>query len=163
MINKSNLWFLTLSSIILVLAVYYIGGPIDDTNMVFSASTTDNNEKLVIEENEVITAMRVEKEEEHLSELQVLQEVLLNTNATIEQKNEAYESIKYLNNNAALEEKLEKNINKEFKVSSFVKIEDTKIKVVVVNKDASYEIANNIILFINEELDSDYYVTVKFE
>lgn len=163
MINKSNLWFLTLSSIILVLAIYYIGGPIDETNMVFSASTTNNEEELVIEESEVLTAMRVAKEEEHLAELQVLQEVLLNTEATIDQKNEAYENIKYLNNTKSLEDKLETIINDEFKVSSFVEIDDTKIKVVIVNKEDSYELANNVITLINKELEDNYYVTVKFE
>ena len=104
MINKSNLWFLTLSGIILVLSIYYIGGPIDTSEMVFSA-TADNGEIIEIsEENETLTAMRVTKEETHLNEMQVLQEVLLNTNSTIDEKNDAYEQIKMLNSKKSLEE-----------------------------------------------------------
>ena len=35
MINKKNLWFLTLTSIILVLAIYYVTMPLGNDNMVF--------------------------------------------------------------------------------------------------------------------------------
>ena len=93
MINKSNLCFLTLSSIILVLSIYYIGGVNETDKMVFSANTSDE-EVVVIEESEALTAMRISKEEEHLNELTVLQEVLLNQKSTTDEKNDAYEKIK---------------------------------------------------------------------
>ena len=98
MINKSNLWFLTLSSIILVLAIYYIGGPVETTDMVFSATTGNNEEITIVEESEALTAMRVTKEEDDLETIKVLQEVLLNSKSTVEEKNDAYEEIMVLNN-----------------------------------------------------------------
>lgn len=163
MINKSNLWFLTLSSIILVLAIYYIGGPIEETDMVFSATTSNTDNITVIEESETLTAMRVTKEENVQEEMQVLQEVLLNSSSTLDQKNDAYEQIKMLNNKKSLEEKLESLINKEFTVSSFVEIEEDKLKVVIANKEDSYKLANEIIQLVNKNVDEYYYVTVKFE
>lgn len=162
MINKSSLWFLTISAIVLVLSIYYIGKPFDKTDMVFSEAT-NGNETIVIEESEVLTAMKVTQEEEHLEEMQVLQEVLLNTSSTIDQKNEAYEQIKLLNNKKSLEERLEELIDKEFSLSSFVDIDDSSLKVVIANKKDSYELANKVISFVNSNTPEDYYVTVKFE
>lgn len=163
MINKSNLWFLTLSSIILVLAIYYIAIPGDTVQSVFSANENNNSVVTSIEESEIITAMRVSKEEELLESMQNLQEILLSDSSTIEEKNDAYEQIQHLNSNKASEEKLESIINDTYSVKSFVQIKDTTIKVVIANKDDSYELANNIINTVNSELDGTYYVTVKFE
>lgn len=162
MINKSNLWFLTLSSIILVLSIYYIGGVNETDKMVFSANTSDE-EVVVIEESEALTAMRISKEEEHLNELTVLQEVLLNQKSTTDEKNDAYEKIKLLNDKKSLEEKLESKILQEFKVTSFVEIDDDKIKVIISNKDDSFKLANNVIKLINANVKDDFYVTVKFQ
>ena len=162
MINKSNLWFITLSSIILVLSIFYISGGYPEEKMVFS-STTNEDDVIVIEESEVLTAMRVTKEEEHLNEMQVLQEVLLNTESTIEDKNKAYEQIKILNNTKTLEEKLQSIIDKECDVSSFVDIKDNTIKVVIANKKESYELANKVINLVHKNLSEKYCVTVKFE
>ena len=162
MINKSNLWFLTLSSIILVLSIYYIGGVNETDKMVFSANTSDE-EVVVIEESEALTAMRISKEEEHLNELTVLQEVLLNQKSTTDEKNDAYEKIKLLNDKKSLDEKLESKILQEFKVTSFVEIDDDKIKVIISNKDDSFKLANNVIKLINANVKDDFYVTVKFQ
>lgn len=78
-------------------------------------------------------------------------------------KNDAYEQIQYLNSNKALEEKLESLVNKTHKVTSFVQIKDNKIKVVIANKEDSYELANDIIKTVNTEVKNEYYVTVKFQ
>ncbi len=163
MINKTNLWFLTLSSIILVLAIYYIAIPGEDTNLVFSSKPTGEAIETKIEESEVLTAMRVSKEEQHLDSIQLLQEILLDTKKTVDEKNEAYEQIKYLNSTKANEEKLEGIINDNFKVSSFVEIKENKVKITIVNKEHSYTLANDIICTVNKELDNTYYVTVKFQ
>ena len=163
MINKTNLWFLTLSSIILVLAIYYIAIPAEETNLVFSSKPTGEAIETKIEESEILTAMRVSKEEQHLDSLQLLQEILLDTKKTVDEKNEAYEQIKYLNSTKANEEKLEGIINDNFKVSSFVEIKDNKVKITIVNKEHSYTLANDIITTVNKELDNTYYVTVKFQ
>lgn len=163
MINKTNLWFLTLSSIILVLAIYYIAIPGEETKLVFSSKPIEEVVDTKIEESEILTAMRVSKEEQHLDSLQLLQEILLDSKKTVDEKNEAYEQIKYLNSTKANEEKLEGIINDNFKVSSFVEIKDNKVKITIVNKEHSYTLANDIITTVNKELDNNYYVTVKFQ
>ena len=165
MINKSKLWFLTLSSIILVLAIYYIAIPNDNETLVFN-NVSDNNkvlEKTNIEESEIITAMRVQKEEEHLESTKLLQEILLSNSKSVQEKNDAYEQIKNLNNNKSIEEKMEHDLNQEFNINCFVQIKDDKIKVVLANTKESNSLANEIIVFVNTKLKNDYYCTVKFE
>ena len=157
MINKKNLWFLTLTSIILVLAIYYVTMPLGNDNMVLNSNNNNNTEKEVmvnIEESEALTAARIEKQEQDLNEVKKLQEILLSEDKTIDEKNEAYEQI---------EEKLEKDINSGFELTSFVSIKNNTIKVTVANKEDSLDLANKIITLVNKETNNDYYVTVKFE
>ena len=163
MINKSKLWFLTLSSIILVLAVYYIAIPNPTTSLVFSSGNSSKGPDIEISESEALTAMRITKDEEDLQTIQTLQEILLDSTKSVEEKNDAYEKIKYLNSNKSLEEKLEKDIYNNFKFSAFVSINENNLKVVIANKNKSVEIANNIIKYINTQTDQNYYVSVKFE
>ncbi len=166
MINKSKLWFLTLSSIILVLAVYYVAIPAPNqlSTSVFSSNKDNKEEETIqISESEAITAMRINKDEENEKTLQTLQEVLLDSNKSLEEKNDAYEKIKLLNANKVSEDKLEKTINDNFKINSFVSINDKNLKVVIANKEKSVSVANDIISFVNATTDESYYVTVKFE
>lgn len=166
MINKKNLWFLTLTSIILVLAIYYVTMPLGNDNMVLNSNNNNNTEKEVmvnIEESEALTAARIEKQEQDLNEVKKLQEILLSEDKTIDEKNEAYEQIKYLNASKSIEEKLEKDINSDFELTSFVSIKNNTIKVTVANKEDSLDLANKIITLVNKETNNDYYVTVKFE
>ena len=164
MINKSKLWFLTLSGIILVLAVYYVALPGPATYSVFSSNSEKREtENIKISESEALTEMRITKDEEDLATMQTLQEILLDSTKTLDEKNDAYEKIKYLNSNKSLEEKLEKSINDNFKVNSFVSISDKNLKVVVANKEKSVTTANDIISFVSATTDGTYYVTVKFE
>lgn len=64
MINKKNLWFLTLFSLILVLSVYYITMP-SELLLTSNGNYIDTNKKeeteptVSIEESELITALRV--------------------------------------------------------------------------------------------------------
>lgn len=163
MINKKNLWFLTLTSIILVLAIYYVTMPLGNDTYV-SSNVDDDKEVIVnIEESEALTAARIEKQEQDLTEIKKLQEILLSNDKTVDEKNEAYEQIKYINVSKSNEEKLEKNINNSFEVTSFVQIKDNTIKVVIANKEDSLELANKIISLVNKETNNEFYVTVKFE
>ena len=91
LINKQNLWFLTLFSLILVLSIYYLTMP-DEVLQTIKNSNNDTAETVEVESNDVLAALRVEADEETLKEMNTLQEVLLNESATVEEKNDAYES-----------------------------------------------------------------------
>lgn len=175
MINKQNLWFLTLFSLILVLSVYYITMPNDlliasnSTNTkeeVTDDSNTNSDEQDTIsevDEADSLTALRVSLDEERDKEKEELKTTMTNEDATTDEKNNAYEQLKYLSVIEGEEEKLEKLIKKEYKIDSFVKVDSNTITVVAAKKKHDVTLANNIMRTIQGEYDTKKTITVKFE
>ncbi|HIT38156.1 MAG TPA: SpoIIIAH-like family protein [Candidatus Onthousia faecipullorum] len=172
MINKQNLWFLTLFSLILVLSVYYITMPNDlliasnSTNTkeeVTDDNKTDSDEQDTISEADSLTALRVSLDEERDKEKEELKTTMTNEDATTDEKNNAYEQLKYLSVIEGEEEKLEKLIKKEYKIDSFVKVDSNTITVVAAKKKHDVTLANNIMRTIQGEYDTKKTITVKFE
>lgn len=170
MINKQSLWFLTLFSLILVLSVYYITMPNElllTNNGNYLTETTDGNKddktKVTIEESELLVTMRVNLEDERNEKVADLRLTLTNENATSEEKNNAYEQIKYITDLKVREEQLEAKIKKEFNIESFIKIDNNEIKIVAISDKHDSTLANNMMKTIQKEFDKKVYVTVKFE
>lgn len=166
MINKENLWFLTLFSLILVLSVYYITMPNDllvGNNKKSVISKNNDNKEVSIKETSSLIAMRVSLEEERQEQMVSLQEKLTNDKATTDEKNNAYEQLKYLNQLQGQEEKIEKQIKEKFDLDSFVKIDDKNIEVVVLKEKHDSSIANNIMRLVQSNYDDKMYITVAFK
>lgn len=173
MINKKNLWFLTLFSLILVLSVYYITMPsellLTNSSDYFSKEEDkddkDDNTDLVIsiEESELLTAMRVDADEKLSEQLDVLKEILSNTKASVDEKNEAFEKMKELNINKAEEKELEEKVKTTYNLQTFIKIDGDSIKVVVDSNKHDNTLANNIMRTIQEKYDTKMYITVQFK
>ena len=166
MINKRNLWFLTLFSLILVLSVYYITMPSElliSNNGEYNIEPVSNEEEVVISESSILTALRIEAEEKVSSEIEEIQSILVNADATPEEKNNAYEKIKNINNVRTEEEKLEKQIKDAYSLKSFVKIDGDQIRVVIESDKHDNTLANNIIRSIQGNYNKDKYISVKFQ
>ena len=174
MINKQNLWFLTLFSLILVLSVYYITMPNDlliasnSTNQEKQKESTDLKDQdtisdIDVSETDSLTALRVSLDEKRDKEKEELKTTMTNEDATTDEKNNAYEELKYLSVIEGEEEKLEKLIKKEYKINSFVKIDNNTITVVAAKKKHDVTLANNIMRTIQGEYDAKKTITVKFE
>ena len=168
MINKQNLWFLTLFSLILVLSVYYITMPNDllknaATSSEVSKKNSKKTTKEKIEEISSLSAMRVSLEEERESLKADLQEQLTSEEVSSEEKNSAYEKLKYLNEVQGKEEEFEKKIKKEIKKDCFVKMDNTNVSVVCVSDKHDSSVANNIMRLIQNEYKDKLYTTVKFQ
>ena len=132
MINKQKLWFLTLFSLILVLSIYYITMP-NELNL--ETNTTKEIERVSEEVNDstVLVALRVEKEEEYITEVESLRTILTSGSSTIEEKNNAYEKIQNINIIKGEEEKLEKQIEELTNSETFVKIDKDHITKTIVS------------------------------
>ena len=166
MINKENLWFLTLFSLILVLSVYYITMP----NDLLAKNTkkeivTKSNKKTTtsVKETSSLVAMRVSLEEERQEQMVSLQEKLTNEKTTTDEKNNAYEQLKYLNQLQGQEEKLEKQIKEKLDLDSFVKIDNKNIEVVALKDKHDASIANNIMRLVQSNFEDKMYITVTFK
>lgn len=164
MLTKKNLWFLTLFSIILVMAVYYISVPTGDSTNLVSAETSNAEDlSVIVLESEAITALRVSRDEELEKEVASIKEILIDETRTTEEKNDAYEALKSINNNKGKEEALEKLIKTNYNYENFVKIDGTNVKVVIDSSEHSYELANKIINTVQGEFEKKMYITVSFQ
>lgn len=162
MINKQNLWFVTLFSLILILGIYYIN--IDDEVKSVLKTEENNNEKEVIEitESDILVSLEVEQDEEKQALMEEYQNILLSNESSVEEKNNAYENMQKLNNKSEEEEKIKNLINKKFNLKAFVKIKDNTISIVIASNDHNTEKANSIIRSVQELYEEEIYITVKF-
>ncbi len=164
MINKKNLWFLTLFSLVLVLSIYYVTMP---SELSLSVSETDSSAEqdaeVSIEQMSVIETMKIEDEEEVNQQIAELEEVLMDLTISTDEKNAAYEELKSISENSGKEEKIESQIKEKYQCDAFTKIEKTEVRVVVDGCDQSKSLANNIMRLVQEQFDSKMYISVQFE
>ena len=126
-------------------------------------TTTEEDEENTISEVDDLTALRVSLDEERDKEKAELKKAMTNEEATTDEKNNAYEQLKYLSVIEGEEEKLEKLIKKEHNLNSFVKVDSNTITVVAAKKKHDVSLANNIMRTIQGEYDTKKTITVKFE
>lgn len=163
MINKQGLWFVTLFSLILVLSIYYV--TVKDNDLLAITTSNNENNKEVVETNEssILVSLRVQDEEDMMQEMEDLQTILLDDTASLQEKNDAYNSLQTLNATKGKEEKLEKKIKDTYKLDCFVKIKNNQIHVTVASKEHNSTLANNIIRTVQEEYENKMYITIKFQ
>ena len=164
MINKKSIWFLTLFSLILVLSVYYITMP-SELLLNTNANYNKDNEKeptVEINESTALVALRVQKDEEMMKQIDELKLILTNNDSTIEQKNEAFDKMKELNTKRGEEEKIENKILEKFNLQAFVKIEGNEIQIVINSNEHDKKLANNIMRSVQENFEGQKYISVKF-
>lgn len=159
--NKQNLYFISLFSIILILCIYYISIP---NNLLDNIEPTisENETSIEVADTNNLVGLRIENDEMVLSQIEDLQNTITSKDKTTEEKNLAYEQLKNINKNKGKQEEIEKIIKKEFNYDSFVKIDNDQINIVISSKEHNKEIANNIIKKIQSLFDTKKYITVKF-
>ncbi|MBR4178266.1 MAG: SpoIIIAH-like family protein [Bacilli bacterium] len=159
--NKQNLWFLTLFSLILILGVYYITLPSD----IFKRESTEQVSKDVdvsVSENNKLIARRVERDEKITTVMSELKDKIISSN-TPEEKNSAFEELQVLNLSKGKETYLEDKINEVFKINSFVEINGDNISVTVASKEHNSSVANDLMRCVQEEFTEEKNITIKFE
>ncbi len=162
--NKQNLWFITLFSIILVLSIYYISMP---SNILeeYTNTPSDNSDTTVSEitPSTSLVALRVASDEELLNNINNLQSTITDKEKTVAEKNNAYEELMTLNENKGLEENIESKLKEKFEYDSFVKINKDQINIVISSTKHDKLIANNIIKEVQSMFDTKKYITIKFQ
>ena len=159
MIKKQSVWALTLFSLILVLSVYYITLPNE-----LEVSKNEVKETIEeVEDNSVITTLKIENEEEKNKKTKELQEILTKEDASKEEKNNAYEELKVLNVIKGKEEEISLKIKNKFKTDNFVKITDDQVRVILVKKEHNTKLASEIMEFVQSNFNDKMYISIKFE
>lgn len=161
MINKQNLWFVTLFSMILVLGVYYVTLADESLNI---AKITENSSPVIsISESDVLTALRVANDESNLELVSMYESILLDNDASLAEKNDAYDNLQNIQDNMSKTEEIQKIIKEKFSLDAFIKIASDQINITIDGNNHDTELANNIIREIQTKYDSQMYITVKFE
>lgn len=168
MINKQGLIFLTLTSLILVLSVYYVTMPTElllTTNSLYTneeKEETVSNEKVEIQNSNTISAMKSLLSDERKAIVDELNNKLINKELSFEEKNNAYEEIQVINKLEMMEEDIESIIKKEFKLDNFVKVKDDIIEITVNSKNHNTELAAKIMSSIENKYNN-MYISVSFK
>ena len=159
--NKKNLLYVSLLSLILILGIYYISIP---SNLLDDVEPTISESVEITSSDEItnLVGLRVENEEMVITQIEDLQNTMVDKNKTIEEKNVAYEKLKNISHIKGKQEEIEKLIKKEFNYDSFVKITDNQINIVINQKEHNKEIANNIIKKVQSLFKDKKYITIKF-
>ena len=160
MINKNGVWFVTLFSLILVLSIYYITMP---TELLISKDKKEVLPTVNVKESDSLLALKVSNNEAIEAEIDVLKQIISNSDATIEDKNNAFDRIKELNQVRSEEKTLEDKIKEKYKLDAFVKIKNDDIDVTVKSEENSSEQANNIMRLIQENYQTRKNISVKFQ
>jgi len=115
-----------------------------------------------VEESNYLTTLKVELEAERDSKLKELETTMNSSESSTEEKNQAYEQIKAINERKGLEDTISSTLKKEFELETFVKIEEDKVLVVVDKKEHDVRLANQIMRKVQEEFTEPVSVSVKF-
>ena len=168
MINKQNLIFLTLTSLILVLSVYYVTMPnellLEINNNVKEEVTKEDKivEKVAIKDSNTILAMKSLLNDERQEEITNLNNKLTNKELSFEEKNNIYEELLVISKLGTMEEDIEKLIKKEYNLDSFVKVKDDIIEVVIDSNKHDSTLAAKIMTSIESKYEN-MYISINFK
>ena len=163
MINKKNLWFLTLFSLVLVLSVYYVTMPKE--LLITNNDSKEVTDKTVvnIKEASLVETLKEEDNSVLLEEITKLKATISDDKASNEDKNKAFDTLKLLNQISSKEELLEEKIKNTYDIDCFIKIDGDQIRVVVDSDNHTSTLANDIMRSIQSDFDTKQYISVQFK
>ena len=180
--NKQELAFLTMFSLILMLSVYYVTLPSDTTAVMKENTpqeeTGDSNSKDKIENKETKTGKQEEsKDTSKVNEAAKLQEEIdkkkdseINKNSSVLSKGDADETAKKqalttmeeLKDDKEMQQKVAQALSKE-KLNVAVEIKDNTCIVNVFDKKDEKKLANEIMKTVSEVTNQKYFIEVTFK
>lgn len=151
--NRQAITFLTLFSLILVLSIYYILLPPENTANEVAVKNQEVSQIEALQKN-------LDKEREDL--ISKNNAIIASSESDSDKIASALATISEAKETAALEAKITKTVNEAGFKNAFVEVENKTIKVVVDKKNGSSNDASGIIKTIMEETKNEYQVEVKF-
>ena len=115
-----------------------------------------------IDESSYLSVLKVELESTRDEQKAALEEIINSKDSTKEEKNNAYEELKTLNNNKGLEETITKKLKDDLELESFVKITNDEVLVVVEKDSHDVALASQIMNLVQQEFTDKVSVSVRF-
>ena len=163
MVQKKNLWFLTLFSLILVLGIYYVTMPTSLMTTNNGNVINDSQEKITIEETSLIETLKQDDNANKMDEINKHKAIISNSESTIDDKNKAFDAIKLLNQISSKEELLEEKIKNIHDLDSFIKIDGDQIRAVIDSDKHDKKLANDIMKTIQNNFETKQYISIQFK
>jgi stage III sporulation protein AH len=182
LLKKQTVWLLTMLSLVVVLSVYYITSPEQKSNELAGveekvkneqdqAATKTETEELdtdsIISEaagDEEFEALRLKLEEQRSEMKEELSAVVATTDLPADERSEAMDQMKKLNQTAQTEQMLETLIRASGYEDALVRADGDRVMITVKsNKEHSKAAANEIIKKVKKEIGSTNYVAVEFQ
>lgn len=154
--NKQAFTFLTLFTLVLMLSVYYVTLPLENP-------AVETDELLVMEQVEPLTIYQEQLDEKHSDSVKEEEQVLSNSESTLQQKLEALNEIAATEKTAKLEASIQNNLEKISFNGCFVEIETEITRVLCPKKFESKENVIQILSQVYQSIDNDNLVEVSFE
>ena len=158
---------MTLTSLILVLSVYYVTMPTElllttNSSYIKKDDIDDSSEKVIIDNGNTISAMKSILNDERKEKVDELNNKLTNKELSFEEKNNIYEEIQVINKLESMEEDIENIIKNEFKLDNFVKVKDDIIEITINSNTHNKELAAKIMDCIEKKYNN-MYISVSFK
>lgn len=182
LLKKQTVWLLTMLSLVVVLSVYYITSPEQNSNelaAVKQEEKADQKETKTDTETEVkdgdtvisqvagdeeFEALRLELQDERSELKEQLNTVVATTDLPADQRSEAVDQMKKLSEIAQKEEMLETLIKAMDYEDALVRADGSTVKIIVKSKkESSKSEANAIIQMVKKEIGETNFVAVEFQ
>lgn len=185
LLKKQTVWLLTMLSLVVVLSVYYITSPEQNSNGVagieqksndlkpavkgedneLATSQTDAGAKIISEtaSDEVFEALRMDLDDQRSKRKEQLEEIVASTDLPTEKRNQAYDEMKKLDEIALKEELLESLIKAMDYEDALVRVDGGQVRITVKADKLSPSAANEIIQMVKQEINDLEHVAVKFQ
>lgn len=177
LLKKQTVWLLTMLSLVVVLSVYYITSPEQQTADLAgveeqkaegkeTAATESKDGKTVISgiaSDEKFEALRMQLEEQRTKMKEDLQAIVASTDLPAQDRSDAIEKMNELDEIAQKEGVLETLITSMGYEDALVRADGENVRITVKAQENSASAANEIIQMVRTELGSLQPVAVKFE
>jgi stage III sporulation protein AH len=177
LLKKQTVWLLTMLSLVVVLSVYYITSPEQQTADLAgveekkadekeTAATESKDGKTVISgvaSDEKFEALRMKVEEQRTKMKEDLQDIVASTDLPAQERSDAIEKMNELDEIAQKEGVLETLIKSMGYDDALVRADGENVRITVKAKEHSASAANEIIQMVRTELGSFQPVAVQFE
>ncbi|MFT9597880.1 SpoIIIAH-like family protein [Mesobacillus sp.] len=177
LLKKQTVWLLTMLSLVVVLSVYYITSPEQQTADLAgveeqkaedkeTAATESKDGKTVISgiaSDEKFEALRMKLEEQRTKMKEDLQAIVASTDLPAQDRSDAIEKMNELDEVAQKEGVLETLIKSMGYEDALVRADGENVRITVKAQEHSASAANEIIQMVRTELGSLQPVAVQFE
>ncbi|WP_342432257.1 SpoIIIAH-like family protein [Neobacillus sp. FSL H8-0543] len=180
LLKKQTVWLLTMLSLVVVLSVYYITSPeqksnelagveeeVKDEQKQAATETEDQDVDSIISEaagDEEFEALRLKLEDQRSELKEELSTVVATTDLPADERSEAMDQMKKLNQTAQKEQMLESLIRASGYEDALVRADGEQVMITVKSdKEHSKAAANEIIKMVKKEIGNTNYVAVEFQ